>query len=206
MWEKMKRAVSLAMLCIASTGAPAQAHQCDNQPMQSLHFNTPESVNGWSAIDEPGHGREVAKIGLTFIPKVTQSLKAKCLHRTEVDLPPLHHAQLRLGEQGSQGYRFHVRGDGKRFTDCTDQGLDGVNYQAVLQPPAGRWVEATVPEPVQPCTSRGRPVPNAPALRPEHVCQVGWMVADGQVGPFRLDTPGSITVLGPQVTRPSPAN
>ncbi len=100
-----------------------------------------------------------------------------------------------------------MRGDGKRYklTLRTDQGLDGVNYQAVLQPPAGRWVEATVPLNLFNPSYRGRPVPNAPALRPEHVCQVGWMVADGQVGPFRLDI-RSITVLGPQVTRPWPAN
>ena len=68
MREKMKRAVSLAMLCIAYMGAQAQAHRCDNQPMQSLHFNTPESVNGWSAIDDRVRGG-VAQSRLTFHPE-----------------------------------------------------------------------------------------------------------------------------------------
>ena len=112
-----------------------------------------------------------------------------------------------IAEAGATHYALVVLGDGKRykFNLRMDGGLDGVNYQAVLQPPAGRWVEATVPLNLFSPSYRGRPVSNAPALRPEHVCQVGWMVADGQVGPFRLDI-RSITVLGPQVTRPWPAN
>ena len=202
----MKRAVSLAMLCIAYMGAQAQAHRCDNQPMQSLHFNTPESVNGWSAIDDRVMGG-VSQSRLTFHPEGHAVFEGEVSTQNGGGFASVRHAQLRLGEQGSQGYRFHVRGDGKRYklTLRTDQGLDGVNYQAVLQPPAGRWVEATVPLNLFNPSYRGRPVPNAPALRPEHMCQVGWMVADGQVWPLRVEI-RSITVLGPQVTRPWPAN
>ena len=43
---------------------------------------------------------------------------------------------------------------------------------------------------------RGHPVPNAPPLHPERVCQVGWMVGDGQTGPFRLDI-RSVVALAP---------
>ena len=35
-------------------------------------------------------------------------------------------------------------------------------------------------------TFRGRPVPTAPALRPELVTQVGLMISDKQAGQFRL--------------------
>ena len=64
---------------------------------------------------------------------------------------------------------------GKRYklTLRTGQGLDGVNYQAVLQSPAGRWVEVTLPLNLFSPSHSGRPVPNAPALRLEQLCQLG---------------------------------
>ena len=81
-----------------------------------------------------------------------------------------------------------MRGDDKRykFNLRMDAALDGVNYQALFQPPADRWVDLVLPLGVFSPRYRGQPVPNAPTLRPERVCQVGWMVADGQAGPFQL--------------------
>lgn len=95
------------------------------------------------------------------------------------------------------GYRLKVRCDGKRYrlNLRVDEGLDGVNYPAVFQPPAECWVDVVLLLNVFSPRYRGNPVPNAPTLRPERVCQVGWMVADGQTGPFQLAI-RSVTCLG----------
>jgi len=165
--------------------------------MQGLHFNTPESVNGWSAIDDRVMGG-VSQSRLTFHPEGHAVFEGVVSTDNGGGFASVRHPELRLGDAGTAGYRLHVRGDGKRYklNLRIDGGLDGVNYQAVLQPPDGRWVEVTLPLNLFSPSYRGRPVPNALALRPEQACQVGWMVADGQFGPFRLDI-RSITVLGP---------
>ena len=97
----------------------------------------------------------------------------------------------------TKGYRLHVRGDCKRFklNLRIEDGLDGVNYQSGFQLPSGHWVEILLPINTFSPRYRGRPVPNAPPLRPEKVCQVGWMVADGQAGGFQLDI-RAVTAVG----------
>ena len=97
-------------------------------------------------------------------------------------------ARLRLGAADTVSYRLHVRGDGKRYklNLRLDGAFDGVNHQAVFEPPAHQWADVDLPLAAFKATYRGRVVPGAPALHPEQVCQMGWMVADGQTGPFVL--------------------
>jgi monofunctional biosynthetic peptidoglycan transglycosylase len=86
------------------------------------------------------------------------------------------------------GLVLEVRGDGKRygFRLRTDAAFDGVSYQAVLEPPAGEWVEVTIPftdfEPVY----RGRRVAGHPALDPARITTLGLIISR-QEGPFRLE-------------------
>lgn len=75
---------------------------------------------------------------------------------------------------------------GKRITDRMDNDVDGVNHQALFQPPAGRWVDAVIPIGMFSARRRGQQAPGTPTLAPGQVPQVGWMVGDGQAGPFAL--------------------
>jgi len=89
---------------------------------------------------------------------------------------------------GAAGFGLTVLGDGRcyKFNLRTDDKLDGLNYQASFQPPAGVWHEVTVLVAAMKPTFRGQLVPRAPRLQPERICQLGWMVADGRAGPFAL--------------------
>jgi monofunctional biosynthetic peptidoglycan transglycosylase len=86
------------------------------------------------------------------------------------------------------GLVLRVRGDGKRygFRLRTDAAFDGVSYQAVLQPPAGEWVEVALRfadfEPVY----RGRRVAGHPELDPSRITTMGLIISR-QEGPFRLE-------------------
>ncbi len=93
-----------------------------------------------------------------------------------------------LARTGAAGYALSVLGDGKRykFNLRTDAAFDGLTYQASFQPPAGVWAEVSVLVASMTPTYRGRLVPRAPRLQPERVCQVGWMIANAQAGPFAL--------------------
>ena len=94
-----------------------------------------------------------------------------------------------LGAAGTVAYLLEARGDGKRYklNLRTEDAFDGVNYQAVFEPPAVAWALVRLPLDEFLPTFRGRSVPGAPPLNPARVRQVGLLIADRQVGPFSLD-------------------
>lgn len=93
-----------------------------------------------------------------------------------------------LGRKEVIAYLVEVRGDGKRYklNLRTDNGFDGVNYQAGFSPPAGIWTTCRLAGADFLPTWRGLPVPDASPLDTARVRQIGLMIADRQAGPFRL--------------------
>ena len=93
-----------------------------------------------------------------------------------------------LGRQAVIAYLLEVRGDGKRYklNLRTDNGFDGVNYQAGFLPPAGIWTTCRLASADFLPSWRGRPVVDAPPPDTNRVRQIGLMIADRQEGPFAL--------------------
>lgn len=90
---------------------------------------------------------------------------------------------------GFRGLSLEVKGDGRRYRLrlWMERGMDRVSYQAPFEPPRGEWTEILLPFPLFVPSRRGQPVPDAPALDPARIRQVGLMVADHQEGEFRLE-------------------
>ena len=155
--------------------------------MHILDFHTPECVNGWSAIDDRVMGG-VSTSQLVFHPEGHAVFTGVMSTDNGGGFASVRHPAISLGDAGTVGYGLQVRGDGKRyrFNLRMDAGLDGINYQAVFEPPGGVWVDIVLPLHAFSARYRGQPVPGAAPLSPQQVCQVGWMVADRQTGPFEL--------------------
>ena len=92
------------------------------------------------------------------------------------------------GASGTTAFLLRVRGDGKtyKFTLRTDDGFDGIQYQARFVAPAGEWTDVRLPVSGFVATFRGRKVPFAPSLDPARVRTLGLMLSDRQAGPFEL--------------------
>jgi len=86
------------------------------------------------------------------------------------------------------GLILRVRGDGKSygFRIRTSASFDGVSYQVVLAPPAGEWIDVSVPFSDFVPVWRGRRVEGHPVLDPSKVTTFGLIISR-QEGPFRLD-------------------
>ena len=155
--------------------------------MIELHFNSAASVADWNPIDDRVMGG-FSSSQLVFHQDGYAVFAGMVSSDHGGGFASVRHSDLALGDESTVGYRLQVRGDGKRykFNLRMDAVLDGVNYQAIFQPPAGRWVDIVLPLAVFSARYRGSPVPTAPALQPHQVRQVGWMVADAQTGPFEL--------------------
>ena len=90
---------------------------------------------------------------------------------------------------GSEGIALHVRGDGRTYKlrMRTDAGFDGVSYQASFATTPDAWTTIHLPfEAFQP-TYRGQIRSDAAPFDPAKVMSFGLLIADEQVGPFRLE-------------------
>lgn len=85
--------------------------------------------------------------------------------------------------------RIRVRGDGQRyaFTVQTDFPIMAGGYYFDFQTEAGAWQETVLPFHAFSARSFGRDLPSAPPLNASDIRVLGFMIADKQVGPFRLE-------------------
>jgi hypothetical protein len=94
-----------------------------------------------------------------------------------------------LGLAGFRGLEFRVLGDGKLYQLRlrTDRNWDGIAYRATFETVQGEWT--TIRLDFKDCipSYRGRSVPNAPALDPARIRQLGFLISDNQEGAFRLE-------------------
>ena len=88
-----------------------------------------------------------------------------------------------------EGVALHVRGDGRTYKLRlrTDERFDGVSYQASFPTTDGSWTTVHLPFDSFRPTYRGRVLTNATPLDPSAVQSFGLLVADEQVGAFRLE-------------------
>lgn len=88
---------------------------------------------------------------------------------------------------GNDGLRLRLRGDDKRYwlTTYTDPG-GSISYRAPIEPPE-HWSTVAVPFDTLTPYRRGTKVPDAPSFDPEQLRTLGFLIADEQKGPFRLE-------------------
>ncbi|MBD3336195.1 MAG: CIA30 family protein [Candidatus Eisenbacteria bacterium] len=92
------------------------------------------------------------------------------------------------GLSGMQAIRLRALGDGKtyRFRIKTDETFDGVFYQTHFKTEKDAWEEHVLPFAEFYASFRGRRV-EAPPLDPVQIRQIGFLIAEKQTGPFRLE-------------------
>jgi monofunctional biosynthetic peptidoglycan transglycosylase len=84
-------------------------------------------------------------------------------------------------------FQLHLRGDGRRywFTTYTVPG-GPISYRVPLQPPT-HWTTVDVSFSNLTPYRRGSKRPDAPSFDPSQLRTLGFLIADGQAGPFRLE-------------------
>lgn len=85
------------------------------------------------------------------------------------------------------GLQLRLRGDGRRYWLTTYTVPGGpISYRAPLQPPE-EWTTVRVPFADLAPYRRGTKRPDAPPFNPSQVRTLGFLIADEQDGPFRLE-------------------
>ena len=89
---------------------------------------------------------------------------------------------------GFDGVAIRVRGDGKKYQVRLKMGrqFDGISYKAPFQTAAGKWTTVFIQFGTFSPSYRGKRVRDAPALVPDKIRQIGFLIADKQEGHFQL--------------------
>lgn len=96
-------------------------------------------------------------------------------------------SEFHLG--GCDGIELAVFGDGRGYKlNLRTAGLPhDVRYQAAVQCAAGRWDTVRIPFRRFTPVLRGRPLADLPPVDPGNLRTVGFVIADGREGSFRLE-------------------
>ena len=85
--------------------------------------------------------------------------------------------------------RARLRGDGRvyQLRLRTSDRFDGVAYRAEFRTEPGEWITVTLPLAEFEPSFRGYVVPDAPPVDPAAIRQIGFLLADKNPGPFKLE-------------------
>ncbi len=93
-----------------------------------------------------------------------------------------------LDLSGFEGMALRVRGDGRRYQlRLRMRPRDRIAYKAAFETEPDEWTEVRVRFSDFRPTFRGRRPPDAPALDPATIGQIGFLIADQREGPFALE-------------------
>lgn len=150
-------------------------------------FDRPQSVAAWGAIDDRVMGG-VSRSALRFDPDGHAVFSGVVSPDNNGGFASVRAPVPELPEGAIDAVQITVRGDGRRYklNLRIDGGFDGINYQVAFDSEAGGWQVLRLPIDAFRASFRGRPVPEAPALRGACIRQLGLMIADRQFGPFEL--------------------
>lgn len=93
-----------------------------------------------------------------------------------------------LSNSSYQGIVLRIKGDGQIYSIRfrTNSNFDGYAYQAKIKTKKNLWVEYKIPFADFTPTYRGRTLSGKPKLTSEDMVQMGILIADKQVGDFKL--------------------
>ncbi len=156
-------------------------------PHDLFRFDVESSVEGWSSIDDRVMGG-VSNSRLRYEKAGYAVFEGVVSLDRNGGFASVRSRPIDLGVPVTTCYWLEVKGDGKRYklNLRTDDGFDGLNYQAVFAPPEGQWTTIEMPVQAFNPSFRGRSVEGAAPLDPMRVRQVGLMIADRQEGSFSL--------------------
>lgn len=152
-----------------------------------IDFTDPAEVGRWSPVHDRVMGG-VSDGALTADPAGHARFAGRLSTDFGGGFASVRRAPAALGYAGARAFRVRVRGDGRRYQLRFRPGsrLDGVAWRAHFRAETD-WQDIVLPAADFEPTYRGRPVPEAGRLAVAEITQVGLMIADKQLGPFRLD-------------------
>ena len=153
-----------------------------------IDFSNPASSERWMPVNDVVMGG-VSSSEITATDSGTAVFRGTVSLENNGGFASVRSGPAEFDMEGYAGIRLRVRGDGNdyRLRLRTTDSFDGVAYQQTFGTTAGTWITIDIPFTDFTASFRGRRVPDAPALNPSNIRQIGFLIADRQTGPFALE-------------------
>ena len=153
-----------------------------------IEFSDTVEASYWIAInDEVMGGISQSRIELS--PTATAIFSGQLSLENNGGFASIRRRADNYNLDGCTGVILKVKGDGRtyQFRVKTDDLYDGIAYRTLFVTDVHHWQTITLPFDSFCASFRGRPVPEAPVLRPKQIRQIGFLLADKQQGSFHLE-------------------
>jgi NADH dehydrogenase [ubiquinone] 1 alpha subcomplex assembly factor 1 len=153
-----------------------------------IEFSDTEEVSRWVAINDDVMGG-ISQGRIELSAAATALFCGQLSLENNGGFASIRRRSNNYNLNGCNGVILKVKGDSRtyQFRVKTDDQYDGVAYRSLFATDARQWQIITLPFESFSASFRGRPVPDAPVLRPEQIRQIGFLLADKQPGLFRLE-------------------
>ena len=151
-------------------------------------FDTPGAVAGWTIVnDGVMGGRSRSRIDASGDGIAV--FEGEVSRENDGGFASVRSGAGPLPTAGAAALLVRVRGDGRAYQlrVRTDDDADGIAYRWTFDTTPGEWITLRAPFEAFDPVFRGRVVPDAPPLDPSAIRQLGFLIADGEAGPFRLE-------------------
>lgn len=166
-------------------------HTHETQPVhgrQLIHFEAVDEQTRWQTVNDGVMGG-ISQSTMRITSEATAIFEGNVSLENSGGFASVRRSPHDYQLAGTNGLAIRVKGDGKRYQLRlrTDDQFDGTAYRALFDTLDGEWSTVRIPFNECAATFRGRPVPGAPSLTPESIRQIGFLIAEQQAGPFRLE-------------------
>lgn len=167
----------------------------EETPRSLFDFAGADAANGWLTVNDGGMGG-VSTGGLRITDRNTLEFSGTLSLENNGGFASVRSKPTTLGLQYGDALLVRVRGDGREYSLnlYLDKKQVAFSYRATVRTRKDEWVEVRLPLDGFRATSFGRVVADAGPVDPAEVNSVGFMLADKNPGPFRLEV-GWIKVL-----------
>lgn len=153
-----------------------------------IDFTDVDESQRWIAINDGVMGG-ISQSGLQLSPTATGIFSGRLSLENNGGFASIRRRSDNYNLKGCSGVILMVKGDGRtyQFRVKTDDQYDGIAYRTLFTTEVQNWQTLSIPFNSFCASFRGRLVPNAPALDPEKIKQIGFLLADKQQGAFCLE-------------------
>ena len=153
-----------------------------------IDFSSPDEQEGWEIINDSVMGG-VSSSRISIVENKAALFQGVVSLENYGGFASMRTHPRDYEIAGYTGLMIRVKGDKKnyRLRLRTDSSHEGVAYQAHFSTEADRWILVRLPFDAFTPVYRGRIIEDAPPLDITAVRRIGFMIADKQEGPFRLE-------------------
>ncbi len=153
-----------------------------------FQFTPPDAVNAWQTVNDGVMGG-VSRSTFTLSTNRTALFCGAVSLDNNGGFASVRSQPEPQDLRAFNAFVIRVRGDGRiyKFTARTEAGFDSALYQISFTTKSGEWTEHRFAFADLTPTFRGRGLTDAPKFNAAKATSVGFLIADKQAGPFKLE-------------------